>query len=320
MNISNEYIPVLLSTILVDTITGCNLYVKNDENNKITYILYCTGTNAISQDKISGLKKNKIDYLYIHEQDHKKYLQYVELCFNKIIDAEGISNTEKLQITYNLAKNIMEDVFHDPRSPVHMKRVTNWVSNTIDIFLKDENTAGILTIFAFDYGTYTHSVNVSVLGLLFSKYLNLKVEEMKALGAGLMLHDIGKSQISPQIFNKKGTLTNEEFRKMKMHVRFGKRLLLQVNDFEDMVIYPVMQHHEKIDGKGYPKGLKGDAIHKYGKIAAIIDVYDALTTKRPYSCARTPYEALKIMKDEMRGSFDEKLFRDFILFLKQAIK
>lgn len=67
MNISNEYIPVLLSTILVDTITGCNLYVKNDENNKITYILYCTGTNAISQDKISGLKKIKsITYIYMN--------------------------------------------------------------------------------------------------------------------------------------------------------------------------------------------------------------------------------------------------------------
>jgi HD-GYP domain-containing protein (c-di-GMP phosphodiesterase class II) len=76
-----------------------------------------------------------------------------------------------------------------------------------------------------------------------------------------------------------------------------------------------MQHHEKYNGKGYPNGLRGDAIHKYGKIAGIIDTYDALTTKRSYADAKKPFLALKIMHDEMKGSFDEKYFKDFILFL-----
>ena len=100
-----------------------------------------------------------------------------------------------------------------------------------------------------------------------------------------------------------------------MHVELGADILKQTGGVDSASFFPIMQHHEKHNGKGYPNGLKGDAIHKYGKIAGIIDVYDALTTQRSYSDARKPFAALKIMNEEMKGSFDEKYFKDFILFL-----
>lgn len=212
----------------------------------------------------------------------------------------------------------MEDVFNSPRSGTYVERVKNWVSNTIDMIIREKGTSVMINILSFDYYTYTHSVNVAVLGLLFSRYLNLNCEDMNALGVGLLLHDVGKTQVSSQIINKKGKLTDAEFREVKMHVEFGTEILLHVGGIENVAFFPVMQHHEKMNGRGYPKGLQGSAIHKFGKIAAIIDVYDALTTKRPYSDARNPFGALKIIRDEMRGSFDDELFTDFILFLNQA--
>lgn len=318
MNTSDEYMPVPLSTILVDTIIGCDLYIKNCEGDEIKYVLLCTGIKTVGQDKIDGLQKHNIENLYIHKSDHKVYLKYLEPCLKKIIKKNIISNTEQVQVAYNIAKNIMEDVFNDPRSGVYVERVKDWVSNTIDIIIREKSASAIIKMLSYDYYTYTHSVNVSVLGLLFSRYLNMKCEDMNALGVGLLLHDIGKTQVSSQIINKKGKLTDEEFREMKTHVASGTEILFHVGGIEDVAFFPVMQHHERMNGMGYPNGLQGNAIHEYGKIAAIMDVYDALTTRRSYSDARNPFAALKIMRDEMRGSFDEELFIDFILFLNQV--
>ena len=217
MNRLDAYMPVSLNTILVNTNVGCDLYLKTCENNEINYILYCAGTNAFTQDKISGLKKNKIENLYIHKHDHKIYLKYLEPCLKKIINDENINNIEKAQAVYNVAKNIMEDVFSDPRSGTHVWRAKNWVSNTVDIIIRDKMASAIINVLSFDYYTYTHSVNVAVLGLLFSRYLNLKIEDINAFGLGLLLHDIGKIYVASDILNKREKLTNEEFLKVKIH-------------------------------------------------------------------------------------------------------
>jgi putative nucleotidyltransferase with HDIG domain len=318
MNMTDDYMPVALDTIRVDTIVGCDLYIQNYVNGEIKYILYCNGTNTIRSKKIEELQKHKIERLFIHKEDQNKYLKYVESCLKNIINDNKISISEKAQVVYHVAKNIMTDVFENPRSGIHVYRAKNWVEATIDMIINNKNASlTMINILSFDYYTYTHSVNVAVLGLLFSKYLGIKYEELNTFGTGLLLHDIGKTQIESEIINKKEKLSEEEFTRIKMHVELGANILTQVSDFDDVSLFPLRQHHEKYNGKGYPTGLKGDDIHKFGKIASIIDVYDALTTRRSYADARKPFSALKIMKDEMEGSFDGELFTDFILFLGQ---
>lgn len=316
---SNEYMPVSLSTIIVDTKVGCGLYLESCENNEINYILYCDETKVFSQDKISGLIKNKIEYLYIRKQDLKIYSKYLEPCLKKVTENDVIGSAAKAKIVYDVAKSIMEDLFCEPRSGVPVGRVKNWVSTTVDMIMREKHASPLIDILSYDYYTYTHSVNVAVLGLLFSKCLGLKLEDINAFGIGLLLHDVGKTHIDADILNKKGRLTDEEFEKIKMHVELGTKMLSRAGGIEEASFFPVMQHHEKNNGKGYPQGLRGSAIHQYGKMASIIDVYDALTTRRPYCDARKPFTALKIMRDEMGGSFDKKLFTEFILFLNQVI-
>ncbi|MBE7444473.1 MAG: HD domain-containing protein [Planctomycetia bacterium] len=318
MNISDDYIPVLLDTIWVDTIVGCDLYLPNCAQGEIKYILYCNGTKTISSEKINELQNHKIERLFIHKEDQDKYLKYVESCFKNIINDSKINISDKAQLVYHVAKNIMMDIFADPRSGKQVKRAKNWVGTTIDMIVNNKSATGaMINILSFDYYTYTHSVNVAVLGLLFSRYLGLKYDELHLLGTGLLLHDIGKTQIESEIINKKGKLNEKEYMRVKMHVELGANILTQVDGFDGVSLLPLRQHHEKCNGKGYPGGLKSDDIHKFGKIASILDVYDALTTRRPYADARKPFSALKIMKDEMEGSFDSKLFTDFILFLSQ---
>ena len=316
MDVSVEYIPVTLNAIRVDTSVGCDLYIQNHINKEIRYVLYCSGKNDIKSDKIEELQKHQINTLFIRKEDKKIYLKYVESRLKHIINDDRVDIKEKAHIVYDVAKNIMVDVFEDPRSGEQVERSKDWVSNAIDFIIKSKGSfSGMMSIISYDYYTYTHSVNVSVLGLLFAKYSGFDGDEMQVFGTGLLLHDVGKTQIDSEIINKKERLNEEEFTKIKMHVELGADILKQTGGIDSTSFFPIIQHHEKYNGKGYPNGLKGDAIHKYGKISGIIDVYDALTTQRSYADARKPFVALKIMNEEMKGSFDEKYFKDFILFL-----
>ncbi len=311
-----EYIPVILNAIRVDTTVGCDLFIQSGTIKQARYVLYCSGTKVIKSDKIDDLQKHQVKYLFIQKKDQKIYLRYVESSLKHIISDNRMDVKEKALVVCDVAKNIMNDVFEDPRSGENVGRSKIWVSNTIDFIIKSKASfSSMLGVISHDYYTYTHSVNVSVLGLLFAKYLCFEGGEMQSFGTGLLLHDVGKTQIDPEIINKNGRLSEEEFARIKMHVELGADILKQTDSAGSASFSAIMQHHEKYNGKGYPNGLKGDDIHLHGKIAGIIDVYDALTTKRSYSDARKPFEALKIMNREMEGSFDDKYFKDFILFL-----
>jgi len=316
MNIFNDYIPIPLETIQPHSCIGCNIYIKIHANFQTRYILYCSAENIFKQDKIEELLKHNIQWLFISKEDQKKYFQYAESRLKHIIAINTIDVKTKSQLLYGVAKSIMFDIFQDPRSGDNVDRSKNWVSSTVEFVIKNkEATSTMLSMVSHDYYTYTHSVDVSVLGLLFSKYLGFNGNKMHAFGTGLLLHDIGKTQIGLDVLNKKGKLSEHEFSTIKRHVEFGEKIMEELGGLEKESYYPILQHHEKCNGSGYPKGLKGEEIHDYGKIATIIDVYDALTTERPYSKAKKPFYALKIMKEEMATHLDKSYFESFVLFL-----
>jgi putative nucleotidyltransferase with HDIG domain len=186
----------------------------------------------------------------------------------------------------------------------------------VDYVIKDSKAAeSLLKIAVHEYYTYTHSVNVAAVGTLFGQGLGLGVKDLKGLCAGILLHDLGKTRISTDILNKKGKLTKEEFEIIKKHPELGVEILEETGvEFKEERII-TLQHHESDDGSGYPYGLKKDEIHPCGKIARIIDVYDALTTKRPYADAIRPFAALAEMKEGMLNCFDTELFKEFVRFL-----
>ena len=111
-----EYIPVTLNAIRVDTIVGCDLYLQNHINEEIRYVLYCSGKNVIKSDKIEELQEHQIKSLFIRKEDQKVYLKYVETSLKNIINDDRVDIKEKVRVVYDVAKNIMVDVFEDPRS------------------------------------------------------------------------------------------------------------------------------------------------------------------------------------------------------------
>lgn len=232
------------------------------------------------------------------------------------------SSDEKAKAVFEHCSGLMHNLMNEPVTESLIEDTSQPIIELAECIISDDEVSGsLLRITSHDYYTYTHCVNVGVKSLLIAKHI-LKTSDdnlMKDLGVGFFLHDIGKSQVDPGILNKPGKLSDEEFTIMRNHPERGAQLLKRANSLDEIRKITVLQHHEKIDGSGYPYGLKGKEFHQFGQICALADIYDALTAERSYKKGMTVFEALKLMKDKMCHHFDEKIFNSFIqLFIKES--
>ena len=164
---------------------------------------------------------------------------------------------------------------------------------------------------ADDY-TYMHSVAVCAMMVALAKQLGLSEEETRSAGLAGLMHDLGKAAMPMGVLNKPGKLTEAEFSIIKTHPEEGYRLLQSGGSVEPVVMDVCLHHHEKIDGSGYPHGLKGDEISLFAKMGAVCDVYDAITSNRPYKSGWDPAESLRKMAEWASGHFDGKVFQAFV--------
>ena len=164
---------------------------------------------------------------------------------------------------------------------------------------------------ADDY-TYMHSVAVCALMVVLARQLGLDAEQTRASGIAGLLHDLGKALMPMEILNKPGKLTDEEFAIIKKHPEEGHRLLCEGSGADEVALDVVLHHHEKTDGSGYPKGLKDKEISLFAKMGAVCDVYDAITSNRPYKNGWDPAESLRKMAEWSNGHFDPTVFQAFV--------
>jgi len=163
-----------------------------------------------------------------------------------------------------------------------------------------------------DEYTYMHSVAVCALMIALARQLNLEENMVREAGVAGLLHDIGKIGIPLKILNKPGKLTDEEFSIVKSHPEVGTQVLINSHQVGPLVLDVCMHHHEKVDGTGYPHRLKGDSIILFAKMGAVCDVYDAITSNRPYKKGWSPAESIRKMAEWSKGHFDEAIFQAFV--------
>ena len=164
---------------------------------------------------------------------------------------------------------------------------------------------------ADDY-TYMHSVAVCALMVSLAKQLGLEEQATREAGMAGLMHDVGKALMPMDVLNKPGKLTDDEFRIIKNHTVEGHRLLSAGQNGSDIVLDVCLHHHEKIDGSGYPDKLAGDQISLYAKMGAVCDVYDAITSNRPYKKGWDPAESIQKISQWSKGHFDENVFQAFV--------
>jgi len=164
---------------------------------------------------------------------------------------------------------------------------------------------------ADDY-TYMHSVAVCAMMIALARQLSLTDAQTRSAGVAGLLHDLGKALMPMDVLNKPGKLTDAEFSVIKSHPAQGHKLLMAGGVTDPAALDVCLHHHEKMDGSGYPNQLKGDAISLFAKMGAVCDVYDAITSNRPYKAGWDPAESLRKMAEWANGHFDPTVFQAFV--------
>lgn len=212
------------------------------------------------------------------------------------------------------AKQTVRDIMEEVRfgRPIKTEKVERVVDKMVDSIFRNQDALITLgRIKKVDEYTYLHSLSVCVLMISFGKSLGFDVRQLKEVGIGAMLHDVGKMQVPEEILNSREALNDEEYELMKKHVEYSHLLLEKTEGISELSIIIASQHHERMDGEGYPNHLKGDEISIYGQAAAIADVYDAMTSKRCYQRRFEPTEVLKKLY-EWNSSYNKDLVQQFI--------
>lgn len=276
-----------------------DLYLRTpDEKEYLLSDFQITDINDVNN--ISGIAKN-FDLLFEKFPEMKT-----------LIDGERVIVSKKTQVA---AFKAVSNMIHAVQSGhgIDVKQAQDVTEKLVEEVLQAPDAImNLMDIKSFDDYTFTHNINVAVICLLIGQALDLSKDEMNQLGTGGLLHDIGKLKIPLSILNKEGKLTDQEFSEMKLHPTYGYEILSKSKDISELSRMTVLQHHEKFQGGGYPRGLKGNQISLFARICAVADVYDALTTDRPYRAGMSPYEAIKILNAGIDNHFDPKILTAFI--------
>lgn len=182
-----------------------------------------------------------------------------------------------------------------------------------ELVTQPDVTIHLTGIAVYDDCTLSHSLNCSIYTALLARCCGFSIAQIKVITCGALLHDIGKIEIDKQILNKPDHLTDEEFAIMKQHPLLGFNLLTKKRlELSSLVAHMAWQHHEKVNGSGYPRGLKGEEILNYARLLSITDVYEAITSHRPYRKAMRPEDAYNIIQSGLGSSFDENFGQLFL--------
>jgi putative nucleotidyltransferase with HDIG domain len=287
-----------------------NLYLRR----KFNFIILAEASEKKPAEINENIVSTEGDIL-IKKTDIPLYNNFLQIMADKLSSGHDEKRSVKSRIIRENSKLLVKDLLDNPRSGEKIKELQGTVNTMVDTILKNSDTIfDLLDISSNDYYTYTHSVNVAVMSIGLAAMVGLGSQETEKLGIGAMLHDVGKSMVPHEILNKQGRLNLTEYEIMKTHVVEGEKILLLHPNFPKDAFPAVTQHHEKLTGRGYPAGLAVGAIKLFGRIAAIVDCYDALTTNRPYKTAYTPYYALLILVKEKKD-YDCHVLKEFVEML-----
>lgn len=318
-NYLNNYMPVDRSIFFPGMETPINLYLEKD--TMVSLILEKDKRIPENQIFSKGAKASGKINLLIHVLDNETYRNFLkELSSGKISGNPEEAAKIRATVIKENSKLVTKDLLDNPRSGEAVQEAKNAVGDMIQAVLANPSSFyGLMKINTYDYYTYLHSINVCTLSIGLAMALGLGKEELTELAVGSLMHDVGKSLVPSHLINKPGKLTDVEFVQVKNHVNFGLEALKDHSDLSKNSLIPLLQHHEKLNGMGYPNKLSGDQVHLYGRISSIVDVYDALTTERSYKKAFKPFEAVSLL-GKNKDEFDSEVFRIFVQMLgKQAL-
>ncbi|WP_246945674.1 HD-GYP domain-containing protein [Bacillus pinisoli] len=242
----------------------------------------------IADSRTSDIKSKNT----VSDQTQKQAIRTIESNFKEIKDGKNINYASILQQSTKGFRSVVQSILSELKGS---KELLSLLSE----------------VMIYDHYIFSHSFNVTLYSLSIGMELKLKEKQLEVLGLGAMLHDVGKMMISTDILMKPGRLTEEEFTEMKKHTVYGYKLIKDLPNVSLLSAHCALQHHERLDGSGYPRAIKGPDIHLFGKILAVADVFDAVTSNRSYRPAMLPHEGLEMLYSGSGKHFDADIIKAF---------
>lgn len=285
------------------------------------FVLYTASGQKFTTRHRQALHKNGVNEVYVQGSEKPLYEKYIERNLGSILLDESMPIEVRTKVFYEASTLVVQDVF-DRKLPSglrarHFDRITNIVKNSIKFLADEKSLAAVAPFISHDYKTYTHCMHVFIYSVAVFHTYEMTESEVFEFGLGALLHDVGKAKIPKRILNKRGPLTQAEREIIKEHPVHGVSMCAHLPMTQN-TINCILFHHETLDGSGYPAGLMGDNLPQAVRVITLADIYDALTTNRPYAEAMEPYEALSLIRNDMRENIDMAVFKRFVAVLSGA--
>lgn len=267
---------------------GQNITITQSMIDKLKSIYFFEEVEVYYEEEISQETKDIIDSKKIANEFDALSLNLSTL-FDNIICEDGKINGACVQEVREFRKRIKEEL-----------KSTSIVIKNIILYGSGEDCI------------YRHGINVAALSSILGSWIGIDENQINLLVYSALLHDFGKTRIDENVLNKNTTLTKDEFNIIKSHASVGYDYIKNIECWDKSVSYGVLMHHERIDGSGYPLGIKGEKIHPFAKIIAIADVFDAINSDRVYKKKKLPFEAMQRVKTESLGKLDYEYSKMFL--------
>ena len=317
-SIPDGLVELKFEDILPGQILPFDLYLQiYNRKNKRHYLRKICSKNTVFTTGLKEiLEKRKLGNAYIKDNEYDAFLEYL----NAIKSSPGFQHQKvkdrKKLLLYGKAVEAVTTILNEPGDNKNIKSAVDLVDGIFQVFVNDPVTyQDMFKLFKRDTNIFNHSANTCLLSVSFGLYMGLNQKVTQVLGLGSLFHDVGMNRMDKRVLEKRGPLNPVEWADVKKHPERGMALLKSSNLLPLTALRIVLEHHEIHDGSGYPRGIKGNQIHRLSHLARLIDKYDALTTNKPYREAFNPAEALKrIYLEESSESF-RGVIRLFIAFL-----
>lgn len=304
------FLPIPLQCVPSDCLKELELYLYNGR----TYSLYRNIGIKFSSRDYRRLVRSGVEFVYIPVHDHIHYYRTIEQHLEKIIKNPRIQIEKKSEILYATSIELAHQLLSKPMAPKDIDRTENVVDSMINFIMQDKSAfSKLFEISNHDFYTATHMVNVCSLTLSFANHIGIHDKTMlRVVGTGALLHDIGKIFVSANLLNAEAQPSGEEITQLRNHVEQGCEYLAKLNNVSSEAMMIVGQHHERIDGSGYPRNLRGGQISLLGRIVGIVDTFDAMTSVRPYRTdSHSVEEAIRYLYAEAPQKYDLAMVQAF---------
>lgn len=332
--INQDYMPIPHEYLVVGTAVDFDCYVKRFNG----YVIVVKAGTEITRELYDKLFKEK--QIYIFRADRESYKAYCKTnapekpvpsdepeSMDSIRQrcshfSETLSRLddekEKFTSVYATSRSLMRAYYLCEDETLPMECINAYIDVMLELASRQENAFVYLSeLMPKTYSLESHLVNVSILAVLIGKALNLGKEELRHLALAGLLHDIGKRNIPREILDKDGPLEEDEFETVREHAQLSVDLLKRNNIADPQITSTVAFHHERLDGSGYPYGLRGAKISQFSQIIGICDIFDALTTERTFRARYSSFDALMLMKRKMTAQLNQQYVDILIRLLHQ---